>query len=168
MAITGHGDIASVLKDKKGWTYFASGVSNSLETRAEEFEREKNLLYAQSPNQHLVYFSSLSVFYKDSPYTRHKLRMEAEIKNLFQFPGYTIFRIGNITWGINPHTLINAFRNNPALEIRDEYRYIIDKDEFLYWVALAPDWNCEMNITGQRMSIKEIVNKYVYLGLPAK
>lgn len=164
--IVGHGDIAVVLKDREDFIFFASGVSNSLETRESEFKREKDLLFEQDFNKHLVYFSSLSIFYKDSPYTRHKKKMEAYVK---MFPKHTIVRIGNITWGRNPNTIINAFRkkyeNHEPLEIRDEYRYIIDKDEFLHWMDLIPDWNCEMNCPGKRLTIKEIVNKYVYLGI---
>jgi hypothetical protein len=159
---TGNGDIAKVLADKDDFTFFASGVSNSLETRESEFRREKDLLFEQDMSKRLVYFSSLSIFYKDSPYTKHKRRMEAYVK---MFPKWTIIRIGNITWGTNPHTLINHFKLQKArgekLEIRDEYRYIVDQEEFLYWVGLIPDWNVEMNITGKRMTIKQIVDTYV-------
>jgi hypothetical protein len=165
--IIGHGDIASVLPDHPNRIYFASGVSNSQETRIEEFTREIDLLREQDREKHLVYFSSLAIFYANTPYTRHKKYMEVEIAS--SFADYTIVRLGNITWGTNPHTLINYFRNKVAnhesIEIREEYRYIVDKDEFLHWIDLIPDWNCEMNITGQRMTIKEIVNKYVYLGI---
>jgi hypothetical protein len=91
--------------------------------------------------------------------------MEKTIKDNFKH--YTIIRIGNITWGTNPHTIINFFRNQvkkgEPLDIRDEYRYVIEKDEFLHWIDLIPEWSCEMNITGQRMKIQEIVDKYVNL-----
>jgi hypothetical protein len=44
--IIGNGLIAKSLKniDSKDHLYFASGVSNSLETRSSEFEREFSLL----------------------------------------------------------------------------------------------------------------------------
>jgi hypothetical protein len=38
--IVGRGDIASVLNDREGVTFFVSGVSNSNETRDSEFMRE--------------------------------------------------------------------------------------------------------------------------------
>lgn len=162
MAIIGNGDIASVLIDKPDWIYFASGVSDSSETRKSEFDREKDLLFQQEFTKHLVYFSSLCVFYSDTPYAGHKKRMENYVK---MFPHYTIVRIGNITWGKNPHTLINHFRLQKALgkklNIQDTYRYIIDNDEFLHWMGLIPEWNAEMNLTGRKLSIQQIVNEYV-------
>lgn len=157
----GSGDIASVLTDREDRIYFASGVSNSQEKRREEYEREKNLLLEQDTYRHLVYFSSLSVFYSDTLYSQHKLRMERLIKERFKH--YTILRIGNITWGNNPHTIINFFRNKIAAdepyEVKNVYRYIVDKDEFLYWINLIPDWSCEINIPGRRIKVQQIVNE---------
>ncbi len=167
--IIGNGDIGSVLPKDSDLLLFASGVSNSSETRESEYKRERDLLLEQRTDHHIVYFSSLAIFYSDTRYTRHKLDMEAMIKE--NFPKYCIVRLGNITWGTNPNTIINYFRlqleNHHPLQIRDEYRYIIDKDEFLHWVGLIPDWNCEMNITGKRLKIKEIIDEYCYVGLPS-
>ena len=160
--IIGNGDIASVLIDREDRLYFASGVSNSQETRESEYQREVDLLLKQDRSQHIVYFSTLSVFYANTRYTQHKRKMEGLIK---EFPHYTILRLGNITWGSNPHTLINYIRakvlNHEPVEIRDVYRYIIEKEELLHWVGLIPDWNCEMSI-GQMMKVKDVVDKYVY------
>ncbi|TSC65332.1 MAG: hypothetical protein CEO21_439 [Microgenomates group bacterium Gr01-1014_80] len=159
--IIGHGDIASVLTDKKGWIFFASGVSNSGETRKSEYQREVDLLMKQNKNKHLVYFSSLCIFYSNSRYARHKIHMEELIKK--NFKRYTIIRMGNITWGNNPHTLINflrnRYKNGEQLEIQDTDRYIIDKDEFLHWINLIPEWPCEMNITGIRSKVDKIVKQ---------
>lgn len=163
--IIGNGDIGSVLPQRDDLLFFASGVSNSQETEEKEFERELALLKKQRRDKRVVYFSSLSIYYKDSHYTRHKKFMENFIKE--NFAKWTIVRLGNITWGKNPHTIINFFRDRikkgEPIEIRDEFRFIIDKDEFLYWISMIPDWNCEMNITGTRMKIIDIVNKYGYL-----
>lgn len=160
--IVGSGDIASVLVDD-GKLYFASGVSNSQEVRETEYRREIDLLLEQDRSKHLVYFGSLSIFYSDSRYALHKRHMEDLIR--LHFPHYCIVRIGNITWGTNPHTLINFFRKQKErgeeLVIQDTYRYITDEAEFLYWVSMIPFWNCEMNVPGRRMSIQEIVNEYV-------
>ena len=164
MPIIGHGDIASVLTDREDRIYFASGVSNSQETRESEYGREKTLLLQQEKIRHLVYFSSLSIFYSDTRYAQHKLEMETLVKA--HFPRYAIIRLGNITWGTNPHTIINSFRaqirNGEALVIRDAYRYVVDQNEFLYWVSMIPSWPCEISITGQRLSIEQIVKKYGY------
>lgn len=160
--IIGHGDLASVLPNWDDLLFFASGVSNSQEKRESEYQREIDLLLEQPREAHIVYFSSLAVFYSDTRYTQHKLAMEALVKD--NFKRYTIIRLGNITWGTNPNTLINYFRNQrkegKALLIRDEYRYIIDKDEFLHWISLIPPWNVEMNCPGKRMLVREIVHEY--------
>jgi hypothetical protein len=153
----GKGDIARVLpaSDK---LFFASGVSNSLCESGREFGREIRLLLDQPRDAHIVYFSTLSIFYKDSPYTRHKRYMELLIKE--HFPMNCIVRLGNISWGRNPHTLINYLRDHPEAEIRDEYRYVIDKDEFLHWISLIPDFPVEMNCPGRRMKVKEIYDTF--------
>ena len=165
MAIVGNGDIASALTDREDRLYFASGVSNSQETRESEYQREIDLLLAQDKTQHIVYFGSLSIFYADNRYAQHKRTMEALVKEHFKL--YTIVRIGNITWGTNPRTIINFFRakiqRGEPLEIREAYRYVVNKEEFLYWVNMAPEWSCEMNIPGKRMTIKEIVQEYCYI-----
>ena len=93
--------------------------------------------------------------------------MESKVK--LRFETYTIIRLGNITWGDNPHTLINfirnKIRNSQPFDVKDEYRYIIDKDEFLHWMNMIPDWNCEMNITGSRMKVADIITKYGYVDI---
>lgn len=159
MAIVGNGDIGSVLKpfNRDGWLFFASGVSNSQCKDEAEYQRERDLLLEQNTDLHIVYFSSLAIFYSDTRYTRHKRDMEAMIK--LNFKKYTIIRIGNITWGNNPHTLINYLRDHVRAEIRDEYRYVINKEEFLHWLDLIPEWSCEMNCPGRMMSVIDIVKE---------
>lgn len=152
--ILGRGDIASVLTDKPDRIYFASGVSNSSCTDWHEFQREKKLLLEQNRFQRLVYFSSLCIYYSDTPYSKHKLQMEAMAKRTFN--EYTIIRLGNITWGKNPNTLINYLSINPQAERKDVYRYLIDKDEFLHWMDMIPDFNTEMNITGKLTNVKTL------------
>ena len=167
--IIGHGDIAKVLNDTmrvhtQDFIFFASGVSNSQETRESEYTREFDLLLQQDTSKHLVYFSSLSIFYSDTRYARHKKQMEEVIKSRFKH--YTIIRIGNIDWGTNPHTIINFIRNkiinNEKFEVQNVFRYVVSADEFTHWIDLIPDWNCEMNIPGRRMLVKEIVKEYGY------
>ncbi len=161
--IIGNGDIASVLPDRDGWIFFASGVSNSQEMRESEYEREIGLLLEQEHGPHLVYFSSLCVFYANTRYAVHKRMMEELVKK--HFGPYTVMRLGNIAWGVNPHTIINHFREQrragQILNIQDTYRYIVDLGEFLHWVALIPPWSCEMNVTGRRMTIRQIVDELV-------
>lgn len=161
--IIGSGDIAGVLKDREDLIYFASGVSNSRETRPKAFQREFDLLMAQDRTKHLVYFSSLAVLDGDTPYLQHKRLMERAVKTFFA--KYTIVRIGNITWGTNPNTLINFFKaqklRGEPIVIQDAYRYIVDETELLYWLALIPDWSCELNVPGRRLSVQGVFDEFV-------
>ena len=164
--IIGNGDIANTLSracatDK---LFFASGVSNSQETRESEFKREADLLLQQDKNKHIVYFGSLSIFSTPlNAYSQHKKNMEELVKNNFQ--RYTIFRIGNISFGVNPNTLINHLvsmaRSGEPLDIQDKIRYVIEEKEFLHWINWIPDWSCEMNVPGRMMTVQEVVDKYV-------
>lgn len=162
--IIGNGDVASAIVDKENRLYFASGVSNSGEARESEYQREIDLLMSQDRSRHIVYFGSLCIFYNDSRYTQHKKYMEELVRQNFEH--YTIVRLGLIDWGKNPNTLINFLRNRYAnglkLEIRNVIRYVLNKEEFRHWLNLIPDWNCEMNVTGQPMTVTQIVEKYVY------
>lgn len=162
--ILGTGDIGTALQevDRQDLLFFASGVSNSKEKRRSEYQREVNLLLKQDRKKHIVYFSSLAIFESKSQYIFHKMNIEGLVKKHFQ--KYTIVRIGNITWGKNPHTLLNfmsnKIKNKEVFEIKDVYRYIVDKDEFLYWIKRIPEWSCEMNITGKRMKVIDIIKEY--------
>ncbi len=161
--IIGNGTIGSVLKDRQDRLYFASGVSNSKEKRESEYKREKGLLLSQDKSRHIVYFSTLSIFYEDTRYTQHKKEMEDLVKNSFKH--YTIMRLGNPIWGNNPANLIPFLRqkikNNEPFEVRDVYRYPLELEDFLHWVDLIPLSSCEMNITGVRMKVKDIIRKYI-------
>lgn len=116
--IIGNGLIANALQniDSENFIFFASGVSNSLETRNSEFEREFSLLkdaLKNNDNLKFIYFSTLSVkdqSKQDSHYVLHKLAMENYIKS--NSKNYLILRIGNIVGnGGNPNTLFNFLKN---------------------------------------------------------
>lgn len=165
--IVGNGDLYEALKDTlraadDRFIFFASGVSNSSETDKDEFFRERRLLLSQDETKHLVYFSSLDTFTKNSPYYDHKKHQESLVKSVFA--NYTIIRLGNITWGKNPHTFINNYKNAKAAGLswvlKDEYRYVIEKEEFQFWIEQIPDWNVEMSIPGQRMKVQEALDRY--------
>ncbi|MFC3160372.1 hypothetical protein SAMN05443633_102316 [Chryseobacterium arachidis] len=145
--IVGSGLVANSLKniDSEDILFFASGVSNSLETRSSEFEREfsllKNSIKANSTSK-LVYFSTLSVndqSKQDSQYVLHKLHIEDYIKN--NCDNYLILRIGNIVGnGGNPNTLFNFLKNQITNNIQFKVhnkarRLLLDIDDiakFLY------------------------------------
>lgn len=139
--IIGTGLIANSLQniDTNEVLYFASGVSNSLETKETEFEREFNLLSnALNGNKEkkFIYFSTLSVqdqSKQNSHYVLHKLEMETYIKN--NSDNYLILRIGNIVGkGGNPNTLFNflktKIKNNSRFVLhRNARRLLLDIDD---------------------------------------
>lgn len=158
--VIGKGNIASVLRDRDEVIYFASGVSNSAETNPKAFAREHDLLCSMPKDKHLVYFSSLSIYRSNNPYNQHKRFMEREVKS--RFPSYTIVRIEVIAWGRNPTTIHNVFReklnNNDPILIQQTFRYIVTKEEFLYWLSLIRIGEKEeMNIPGQRYEVLDIL-----------
>lgn len=160
--IIGHGIIANTLKDREDRVFFASGVSNSQETRESEYQREIDLLMKQDFDKHIVYFSTLSIFFTESRYTQHKKHMESLIKRHFKH--YTILRLGNPSWKGGPDWhLVNFFRkkikNKEPFEVRDVYRFLVSKDDFLFWVDKIPSFNCEINISGERVTAQEIVDR---------
>lgn len=153
--IIGSGDLASAIIDRDDVTFFASGVSDSSCNNPFHFNREERLLKSMPRSQHLVYFSTLAIYYSWNPYVAHKKRMEQMVRDLFQ--SYTIMRIGNISWGKNPNTLINYLKSHPEAEIQKTYRHIIDKDEFQYWLQkiLVKERN-EMNCPGKMVWVPEL------------
>ena len=83
--IIGNGLLAKAFSDfenNEKILIFASGVSNSNETRRQEFEREEILLrkgLTTHKDKLIIYFSTCSVYEPSTnyrEYTRHKLDME--------------------------------------------------------------------------------------------
>lgn len=154
--ILGSGDIGSILIDRPDVLFFACGVSNSKETHSEPYQKELRLLMSQPKDIHLVYFSSLCIYYSNSEYARHKRIMENTIKN--HFFGYTIVRIGNIMWGKNPNTFLNYMMAHPEAPVLEVFRYLVSKEEFLHWVSLIPvPGKNEMNIPGLRVWVPDYI-----------
>jgi len=99
--IIGNGNIAKVIQDREDVIFFASGVSDSSCTDENEFIRERDLIHWTDRTKHLVYFSGLNIYTKDTPYAMHKKRMERHVKHLFK--SYTIVRVGVLDWVKNPN-----------------------------------------------------------------
>jgi len=159
--IIGKGDIASVLHDRMDCIFFASGVSNSQCTDEKEYDREKHLLKTLYGSKWTIfYFSTIAVNFLDSRYTRHKIEMEELIKENFQY--YNIIRVGNITWGVNPHTFINYLRNKATYgeiaTIRDEWKYLISKEQLLLITDNLPlKGKNEISIFGTMKKVKDCI-----------
>jgi nucleoside-diphosphate-sugar epimerase len=157
--IIGSGLIANSLKniDSEDYLFFASGVSNSLETKSSEFEREFSLLKNTLENNRdskLIYFSTLSIHdqsKQDSHYVLHKLEIENYIKN--NVANYLILRIGNIVGkGGNPNTLFNFLKNqisnnNKFVVHSKARRLLIDIDD----ISKFLENNC-ININNQTLN----------------
>lgn len=117
--IIGNGLIAQSMKsiDSENILFYASGVSNSLETAESEFLREKNLAeksIAENPDKTFIYFSTCSIYdssKNNSPYVLHKLKMEQIIANSCK--KYFILRISNaVGKGGNSNLLLNYLVRN--------------------------------------------------------
>lgn len=160
MPIIGHGDIASVLNDRDGALFFASGVSNSSCSDHIQFHRERLMLQDQDKRLCCFYFSSIFAPLKDTPYFRHKLTMEAIV--LSQFKNCNIIRLGNITFGTNPHTFINYIKDRISkgleVKIKNEYRYVIDVTTLLALTDNLPlQGQLTINAFRQMAKVKELI-----------
>lgn len=139
--IIGNGLIASLFtnNDRENIIFFASGVSNSLETRTEEFLREENLIkntITENAEKIFVYFSTCSIYDSSktgSDYVLHKLKMEQLIKKMCT--NFLILRVSNaVGKGGNPNLLINyiirAVNNNETINVHTKAtRNLIDVDD---------------------------------------
>lgn len=165
MAIIGGGDLAKVLNDRDKVRFFASGVSDSGCNDVKQFLKEREFLLwhiyrSIVENECIFYFSTISIYYKESPYVEHKKEMEETIRTKCR--DYNIIRIGNIDWGTNPNTFLNALRAKKAkgepFELYDEYRYMISKEELLLLTDNLPlTGKNEINVFGRMAKVKDLI-----------
>ncbi|MBV6880927.1 NAD-dependent epimerase/dehydratase family protein [Epilithonimonas ginsengisoli] len=139
--IIGRGLIASLFinDDRENIIFFASGVSNSLENRAEEFLREEHLIrktLEENKEKIFVYFSTCSIYDSSktgSDYVLHKLKMEQLIKNSCE--RYLILRVSNaVGSGGNPNLLMNylirSIKNKETINVHTKAtRNLIDAED---------------------------------------
>jgi nucleoside-diphosphate-sugar epimerase len=144
--IIGNGLIASALEgtESAGQVIFASGVSNSIETDPEKFDRERYLLKSSMlkfSEKTIYYISTCSVYdssLANSPYIRHKLLMEHFV--LSQNNGQVV-RLPNVVGPSgNPNNLVNFFaskiRNGEPFSIQeDARRFLLGVDEMRILVS---------------------------------
>ncbi len=174
--IIGRGLIASQFTDvdHNDVVIFASGVSNSSETRIEEFFREQNLVeqtLINNPKQLFVYFSTCSIYDSskyNSPYVLHKLHIEEVIKQ--NTSSYLILRVSNaVGVGGNPNLLMNYLSrqilNNQELTVHQHAtRNLIDVEDVknitLRYIE-SKDWNKIINVAyTDNFTIPEIINAF--------
>ncbi len=174
--IIGKGLIASqfIDADTKDVVFFASGVSNSSETRKEEFLREQDLVKEtinRYPDKLFVYFSTCSIYDSskyDSLYVLHKLHIEEIIKQNTQ--DYLILRISNAVGnGGNPNLLMNYLSrqilNNQELVIHQHAtRNLIDVEdvkEITLQYINSKSWNKIVNVAfTENFYIPEIIESF--------
>lgn len=157
--VIGRGTISQVIKDRDGFIFYANGCSNRTpltnEQKAKEFEEVSS--YRRTKDM-FVYVSGLNIYYSDSEYTKHKLGMEEFVKN--HFSNYCIFRLGSVTWGDNPNTLVNFIKNNPNAEAQQAYRYLHTKEELAHWFSMIPkQGKHEMNVTGKMVWMPDVIEE---------
>ena len=130
--IIGRGILANAFKKQidMGFsgTIFASGVSNSLETKNYEFERESQLLMTYLDHDlPLVYFSTCSLYdvqTKLTPYREHKLKLE---RLVLSCADNYVFRLPQVVGnGGNPLTLTNYLYQ----KIISEEHFLVQKNAF--------------------------------------
>ena len=139
--IIGNGLIANLFRenDRENVVFFASGVSNSLETDKSAFLREENLIrntIKENPNKIFIYFSTCSIYDSSkngSSYVNHKLKMEQIVEELAD--QYLILRVSNaVGKGGNPNLLmnylVNAFHQEKEITVHTlATRNLIDADD---------------------------------------
>lgn len=115
---------------------FASGVSNSTETRESEFLREKELLLNElksNSERIVIYFSTCSVYQQPKvAYAKHKLEMEELIAR--ESKKYHIYRLPQVVGVVNNTTIISYFVKAALAGVRvqikrDAKRYLIGIDD---------------------------------------
>tara|TARA_R110002110_G_scaffold1062_4_gene4249 strand:+ start:3214 stop:3897 length:684 start_codon:yes stop_codon:yes gene_type:complete len=113
--IIGNGLIAEGFKNfsHSKFVILAAGVSNSLETRLGEFEREKDLVLEtlrKYPNKKVIYFSTVLIDSLDNPYYTHKREIEKLIA--CNSKEWVIFRVPQLVSGKgNSNNLIQYLKD---------------------------------------------------------
>jgi hypothetical protein len=150
---------------------FASGVSDSSETSADAFQREKDLLLqtrAAHADALLVYFSTCSVHdpdRRDTPYVRHKLELEALLASSSQ--PWLVLRLPLALGTGHRGRTLGCFlydritRNEPFEVWAGSTRYPIDvEDAFRIATRLIADrsnWNRVIEVALRAFPVLEFV-----------
>jgi nucleoside-diphosphate-sugar epimerase len=130
--------------ESKNYIFFGSGVSDSTSNDLTEFKREVDLIkkYLEiCGNKIFVYFSTVSILLKKTPYTEHKQNIENIIKNSKR--KFFIFRVPQIVgFGGNQKNIFNYFKrcvkNKIKIKVYDVKRSLIDIDDLydIVWFIL--------------------------------
>lgn len=152
--IVGNGLIAEAINkhffEHENTIFFASGVSDSAMVSKREFDREEMMLKSYLEQNHdslFVYFSSCSIYDKETPYSRHKSRMESLVRTYRS--KYLIFRLSQVVGsGGNPNNLFNYLSES-----------VLGKKELTIWEGAKRNF---IDVDDVIKIVKEIItnNKY--------
>jgi nucleoside-diphosphate-sugar epimerase len=130
--------------ESKNYIFFGSGVSDSTSNDLTEFKREVVLIkkYLEiCGNKIFVYFSTVSILLKKTPYTEHKKNIENIIKKSKR--KFFIFRVPQVVGsGGNQKNIFNHFKscvkNKMKMKVYDVKRALIDIDDLydIVWFIL--------------------------------
>jgi len=153
-----------------GALYFCSGVSDSKETRASEFNRERELLLSVCEETQtfssFVYFSSIMAPDRANKYFEHKYNMEELVRSLFP-EKYLIVRLPQVVGMVKNTTLFPELVRRihgglPVLVQRNATRSLIDIDDVVRITnklievgARGLEINC---IPDETLSVSDIVD----------
>lgn len=160
--IIGGGLIAKAMRpiDRDDITIFASGVSDSRETRITEFKREGDLLKANMGKK-IIYFSTVPK--NISPYMAHKQEMEDVVR---MNNDHLIVRIPYIVGhGGNKANLFNYLRSQiqegkQVTVYKDIYRSLTDIDDLVKLMKILHACQGTITISGiESLPIETIAKK---------
>jgi nucleoside-diphosphate-sugar epimerase len=172
--VIGHGLIASAFNDyvnDSDFIIFAAGVSNSLETDKNEFNREENLLsktLLENKDKHIIYFSTFADSnIEKRKYAEHKLNMEMLILDSKNY--YSILKLPQVIGhGGNIHTLVNfivdKIKNNKEINVyKNTYKSLVDVEDVKRIIdILLKQWKDKNTFIEipfiEKLQVYEIVN----------
>jgi hypothetical protein len=114
--VIGNGLLSNKFKEINDdkYVFLTIGVSNSKCVDDKEFGREIDMiqnLLSKYDDKTFIYFSTISIFNKKTPYTKHKKNVEKIIKKSNN--KFFIFRIPQVVGkGGNSENLFNFLKNN--------------------------------------------------------
>ncbi len=170
MIVIGNGMLAKAFEasniKQEGLVLFCSGVSNSRETSANQFNREKTLLLNTMQwyvDKKMVYFSSCAADLIDTPYYQHKKAMEALVESSAE--RYLIVRLPQVVGLTKNSTLVSFIAENiksgkPITVFKGARRNLIDVDDVVrLTLVLASFGNLAINVcNGKMVPVEEIVS----------
>lgn len=169
MTVIGNGMLAKAFEasgiERHGLVLFCSGVSNSWETSAAEFTREKSLLQEtihSNPESKIVYFSSCAAGHINTPYYQHKSEMECLVESSAQ--NYLVVRLPQVVGVTKNSTLVSFIATSikckkPITVYQGAKRNLIDVEDVVrLTLRLAELGNMVINVTNSNMvPVEEIV-----------